>query len=411
MEVTILDSTTAVPGRVLLLLPQPFFEDRGTSIAIHHYLEALSALGQPVDVLCFEPGRDIELPGVRTFRAANPFGFRHVPIGLSGRKLLLDASLLRRFRHHLRREDYLYVHAVEEAVVMATAFGGRRRPFVVYDMQSSLPEQLLQYRGLGNRPVQSIASRVEDWVLRRADLVVCSGGLEDRVRERAPETPVFEWRFPASAETVPADAVERLRGTLGIPPEGRIILYVGSFARYQGVPMLAEAIPRVLEAVPNTWFLAVGATDPAEIARLERAIASHVRDRVRVLARIDRTRVSAHMALAEVLLLPRIHGSNLSLKTFDYLAAGKPIVASDFPMHAWLGRKRLAYLAHVEPAAYADAVRLVLEDAGLAERLGRAARRYAEQNLQRSQFTDLVSRLLREVRKRSGLASSQVAEG
>ena len=388
--------------RVLVLLPQPFYEDRGTSIAIRHYLRALSDLGQPADVLCFEPGQDIELPGVRILRAPNPFRFRRVPVGLSARKLILDASLARSFRRQLARERYLFVHAVEEAVGLALAWAKRRGVFVTYDMQSSLPEQLLQYRGLANRLSQSIARAVEDRVLRGVDLVVCSEGLEDRVRDRAPDTPLLSWRFPASFEPVSAERRDRLRKSLEIPDRARIVLYVGTFARYQGIEMLAAAMPRVLGAATDAVFVAVGAATPQQEAALRGALGRQLAERVRVLPRVGREEAHAYMKLADVLLLPRIHGSNLSLKTFDYLAAGRPIVASDLPAHGWLEREGLALLAPSQPADFAAAVARVLDEGELASRLRDAARRYADAHLRRGQFIGLVEDLVRYVSDRRG---------
>lgn len=416
-------SSTAAADRILLVVPQPFYEDRGTSIALHHFLRALSDLGQPVDVLCFEPGRDVGLPGVRILRAPNPFGFERVPIGLSARKLLLDAFLLRALRRRLTRERYLYVHAVEEAALLAAALRGRgqngapaipppagargpgapdRRsgPFVAYDMQSSLPEQLLQYRGFRNPAAQALVRRIEARLLRDVDLVVCSEGLEDRVQDVAPGTPVLAWRFPASMEPPLRGERERLRTALGLRPGLRIVLYIGSFARYQGVPLLGEAMARVLAAVPDAAFVAVGAASRRELSSLRSRVPDELAARVRVLPRIDRAQVPAYLALADVLLLPRIHGSNLSLKTFDYLAAGKAIVASDLPTHRWLDREGVALLAPSDPAAFAGAVRRVLENPVLADRLRRAARDYAESHLQWSQFTGLVEDLVAHVRAR-----------
>lgn len=397
-----MSSATASSDRVLLLLPQPFYEDRGTSIALHHYLRALSDLGQPADVLCFEPGQDIDVPGVRIFRAPNPLRFERVPIGLSGRKLALDGSLLHAFRRQLARERYLFVHAVEEAALLAMTFGRRRGVFVTYDMQSSLPEQLLQYRGFRNPAVQAFAQRVENRLLRRVDLVVCSEGLEDRVRQRAPETPLLTWRFPASLDPIPSESQARLRGALDIPDCARVILYIGSFVRYQGVGMLAEAIPHVLASVPDAVFVAVGAASARQMASLEAPIGAEHADRVRVLRRVDRADARTYMALADVLLLPRIHGSNLSLKTFDYLAAGKPIVASDLLAHRWLEREGLAVLAPSEPLGFANAVCRTLQDPELAGRLQRAARDYADSHLRWPQFIGLVEDLLRHVRDRVG---------
>ena len=43
--------------RVLFLAPQPFFEVRGTPLAVLHLTRALAALGHEVDLLTFPQGR------------------------------------------------------------------------------------------------------------------------------------------------------------------------------------------------------------------------------------------------------------------------------------------------------------------------------------------------------------------
>ena len=83
-----------VPGRrILVVAPQPFYEDRGTPIAVRQVLQALGELGRSVDLLTFPIGTDVGIPGLRIFRSANPFGFERVPIGLSFRKVILDVPL------------------------------------------------------------------------------------------------------------------------------------------------------------------------------------------------------------------------------------------------------------------------------------------------------------------------------
>ena len=143
--------------RILVVAPQPFYQERGTPIATRLLLEALQAAGHSVDVLTYHVGDDPKLPGVRVFRApAVPF-VHDVPIGFSLRKLLCDVALLCRLFALMRRSRYDVLHAVEEAVflsLLVRAFAGRRSTLgtgkldrlgcrVVYDMDSSLPEQLL----------------------------------------------------------------------------------------------------------------------------------------------------------------------------------------------------------------------------------------------------------------------------
>ena len=72
--------------RILVVAPQPFYQDRGTPIAVRQVLEALSELGYPVDLLTFPVGLDVEIPGLEIIRAPNPFGIRRVPIGFSPRR-------------------------------------------------------------------------------------------------------------------------------------------------------------------------------------------------------------------------------------------------------------------------------------------------------------------------------------
>src|ERR1700722_8005801 len=83
--------------RVLLVTPQPFYEDRGTPIAVRYVAQALSELGAHVDILAFPVGRSVSIPRVRIMRCANPLRLKRVPIGFSWRKIALDATLWQAF--------------------------------------------------------------------------------------------------------------------------------------------------------------------------------------------------------------------------------------------------------------------------------------------------------------------------
>src|SRR5690606_27140161 len=80
--------------RVLLVTPQPFFEERGTPIAVALAARALVESGLKVDVLAFPIGVDPHIEGVSVERCANPLGFTQVRVGFSLRKACLDVSLL-----------------------------------------------------------------------------------------------------------------------------------------------------------------------------------------------------------------------------------------------------------------------------------------------------------------------------
>src|SRR3954451_24747992 len=149
-----------VQAKILLIAPQPFYEDRGTPIVVRYVLDALSELGYQVDVLTLPVGDNIDIPGVRIMRTNNPFGFRKIPIGVSLKKLFLDVLLFQMLHKQLRRERYTFVYAVEEAVFLAAILCSGRM-FLVYDMHSCLSEQLKQHIIFRSRLAQAACRRFE----------------------------------------------------------------------------------------------------------------------------------------------------------------------------------------------------------------------------------------------------------
>jgi glycosyltransferase involved in cell wall biosynthesis len=370
-------------GRVLVVAPQPFYQDRGTPIALRQVLEALSELDYRVDLLTFPVGEDIELPGLRTFRAANPFGIRRVPVGLSLRKILLDLSLISALNARLRQESYCCIHAVEEAAFPAVLLGRRAGVPVLYDMQSSLPEQLLRRLAFRIPPVPQLLHGMERWLLNRADLVVGSTGLADRVRRLAP--------------------ARALRHRLGLAPDAPVILYSGTFEAYQGLAELVAAIPLVRAENPRATFVLVGA-DGVNGFATEEATASLLREgALLVIERQPRPEMAAFLRMADVLVSPRAYGGNLPLKVFDYLAAGRPIVATDIPTHRTVLSEQRAVLVAPQTEALAAGILRLLSDGGEAARLGEAAEGYAREHLGWHAFVRSVEEVYDEAHRHAGL--------
>ncbi len=392
--------------KVLVVAPEPFYEDRGTPIAVRNVLQALSELHYRVDLLTYPVGQPISIPGVRVLRLPNLFGLRNVPVGLSLRKLLLDATLVPALWLRLRRERYCCVHAVEEAAFPAVVFAHRRGLPVIYDMQSSLPEQMVKFRIFRGRRIQRLLRRCEAWLLRRADAVVSSAGLLNRIAEAAPGKLAQEWHFPAMEATPRRGAGTALRGELGIPGNAPVVVYAGTFEPYQGLAMLLAAIPRVRESVPEAVFVLVGG-DPGAVAQM-REDAKHLQLNGSLLltGRKPRDEMPAYMAMADLLVSPRVYGDNLPLKVFDYLAAGRPIVATDLPSHRALLDDSRAILVEPSAGGIAGGIISLLRDPPRAARLALAARAYAGSNLGWNRFLVAVKAVYEEV---AGHARAAVA--
>jgi glycosyltransferase involved in cell wall biosynthesis len=376
--------------RVLLVTPQPFYEDRGTPIAVADTARALGQLGCAVDLLAFPIGENVSIPGTALHRCSNPFRVQSVPIGFSANKCLLDASLWRAFERMLSSHRYDVVHAVEEASYLAMTLCRTYCVPFIYDMASAIPVELRRHQVLGRPGFQWALQAMEKRVLRNAAHVVCSMGLADYVRERAPGTRVADWQFTAVSAQASPDQVRRLRSSLNLDGRSRVLLYSGNFAGYQGIDMLFEAFARAAQADPKLTLLCVGASEDAREGWLSR-LNSALRSRVRILTRRPRSTMPAFFALADGLVSLRPTSNNFPLKVFEYMAAGKPIVATRGPAHEPVLNPDRAFLCEPTPESVSHAMLDVFRQRSRAESIARSAREHAVNHFGWANFRRLVA--------------------
>jgi len=379
--------------QILVVAPQPFYENRGTPIALRNVLKAASQTGYAVDLVTFPVGESIDLPGLRIFRGGAWLPIRNVPIGFSARKVILDFCLLPVFLKRIRREKYEFVYALEEAAFFALLLRRWHNLPLLYDMQSSLPEQLKAHPVLGLAVFQRLLRFFERWMIRKADRIVCSAGLRKYVLSIEPSADVREWIFPGIRREFPAGETDRLREEFGIDPGSRIVLYTGNFEPYQGVERLLDAALYVVAEVPGTIFVLVGDETPSRFPRSKSAALLREQGALRLVPRQPRSKIDCFMAIADVLVSPRDDTGNIGIKIFEYMGAGKPIVATDTPSHRAVLDETRAILVDLSPEAMGSAIVRLLRDRAVRKRLGDSARSYAGENLGWKTFADGVADL------------------
>lgn len=383
-------------SRVLILSPQPFYEARGTPIALAYVAQALTELGYQVDFLAYPIGKDQRVPGMQLIRSGNPFGFSSVPIGFSMRKILLDIPFFFAAYQLMRKNDYAYIHAVEEGIFAALFMGRGNRSHIIYDMASSLPEQLTKTFGFRNSFSLDLLKRIEAWVLQHVGYVICSAGLGSRVKTIAPGTPLQEWYFPVPEQPASLYREVDVRRRLKLSENLILVTYTGSFAPYQGMNAVARAIPKVLERNKRVAFLLIGGTS-AEVKKLQKMLPERIMDRVRILPRQKRQDIPSYIAAADILLSTREDGGNIPLKVFEYLAAGKPIVASDIPAHRSVLTDDLALLYKPGPDGLCDAITALAEDPNRGRRMATNAVEFSRNSLSWESFKNLIGKVYREL--------------
>jgi glycosyltransferase involved in cell wall biosynthesis len=350
--------------RILFLAPQPFFEVRGTPLAVLALLRALSRLGHRIDLYSYPQGEDVPVPGVAHERSLRlPVG--RVRAGASLAKLALDGPFLLGAVWRLFTRRYDVVHAVEEAAHLIAPFARLRGTPLVVDVDSSIPEQLRESGFARRGPLLWAATALEQHALENAAVVVTvCGSLTEGVRRQVPAARVFQVEDPPLVDATPPDParVEALRQRLGLD-RAPVVLYTGNFEAYQGVGLLVDAAA----LVPEARFVFVGG-EPAEIDAMRR----RSRGQCAFVGKQPPADLALWLALCDVVVSPRSRGSNTPFKIYTYLASGKPLVATRILTHTQLLDDTLAVLVEPTPEGLAAGVRQVLGDPAGA--LARAAR-------------------------------------
>ena len=130
--------------RILLLAPEPFYQDRGTPIAVNLLLRALSERGEHVDVVTYHEGRDVKIQRVTLHRIVKLSFIRNIRPGFSWKKVVCDFFMLLKSARLVRKNHYDLIFAVEESVFLALAWKWIFKIPYVYDMDSSLAQQLIE---------------------------------------------------------------------------------------------------------------------------------------------------------------------------------------------------------------------------------------------------------------------------
>jgi len=369
--------------RILLLAPQPFFQNRGTPIAVRLLTEELADMGHRVDLLVFAEGEDIAIPHVRIIRVTPLPGLRDIRPGFSCKKLCCDVLMFFKAFQLMCRRKYDEIHAVEESVFIALVLKKIFAIPYVYDMDSSLSRQLAdRYACLGRIAV------LLEWFEKKA--VRCSNGvvavcqsLEDMARGFAPDKPIL--RLEDISLLQPAsERCENIRKEYNI--SGKVIMYVGNLEPYQGIDLLLESFALIDGARVEASLVIIGGSAQDQRRYQEKTRALGIDDRVLFLGPRPVERLGDYLRQADILVSPRIHGNNTPMKIYSYLDSGRPLLATRLPTHTQVLNDSVAMLVAPEPGEFARGMVTLIVDAEKRNQLAAAAAELVEKEFSRSAF-------------------------
>ena len=388
--------------KMLVVAPQPFFSPRGTPFSVYYRALVMSELGVGIDLLTYGAGQDIDVSGIRTIRIPRLRFLEPIPVGPSWRKLFLDGFMFLWTFGLLAKNRYPVVHAHEEAVFwcrpLRRIFGFR----LIYDMHSSLPQQLDNFKFTKSRLIVRIFHALEDGCLKAADAVItiCPAlrdyALESGVspaRQLLIENSIFDDVRLKQSHQGPSPKGQR--ATVKFDPMHPVILYAGTFEAYQGIEILVHAFARVVLKRPEARLLLVGGTDQqAQEYPGGGQLRLGLNDTCVLTGRVSKTEALAYTQSAQVLVSPRLHGTNTPLKIYEQLASGKPLVATRIWSHTQVLDDRVCYLVEPDPESLASGLLAALQDLGRDTERADNARALYEREYARPVYESKIRRLL-----------------
>ncbi len=381
-----------------MLAPQPFFRPRGTPFSVLHRIRALLRLGHSIDLVTYPFGESPDLDGLTYHRTACPPLVHDVGIGPSLQKLALDLPFFLTARRLFRAGGYDLLHTHEEAgTIGAWLARGSGTPHL-YDMHSSLPQQFSNFGRYNWGPVTALFTTMERFTLNSAaGVIAICPELRDHVLATGYRKPLslientLDFDPPAEDPALLA----AMRARLGL--EGRtVVLYTGTLEAYQGLGLLIDALP-LLDGNRGVRVVLVGGT-ARQIERLRtRAAATGVEESVVFVPAVPPREVFHYLRLADILVTTRSRGTNTPLKVYQYLRAGKPIVATNIRSHTQVFDPSSAALVSPDPAAIAEGLQRVLSDPDYARMLAQGAARLAREDYSEQVYMERLQRLLEQV--------------
>lgn len=388
--------------RILLLAPHPFYQERGTPIAVRLLVTVLSELGHSVDILTYHEGEDINLgSNVKIHRIRKPPFASGIRPGISIKKLISDALMYPTAIAMARAAKYDLVHAVEESVFMAMTIRRRFGIPYIFDMDSSMPNQIVDKLPLLKFLYPFMAWREARAIKNALAIVPMCDAFADLARKQGATRITVLRDISLLSLCDPAARID-LRKEFGIT--GKCFLYLGNLERYQGIDLLLESMALVLKQKPDAGLVIAGGI-PADIGKYK-AMANRlgIAQNVHFAGTKPLAVMKALFDSSDALVSPRAQGENTPMKIYPYLDSGRPIVATRAPTHTQVLNDSIAILAEANPTDFAAGLLKVITDPAGSAQIAARAKACATANFSfevfRKQVTELYVQIGREIQLR-----------
>jgi glycosyltransferase involved in cell wall biosynthesis len=384
--------------RVLVVAPTPFFGDRGCHVRIYEEVRALAARGVTCEIVTYPSGSDPD--GLTVRRARRLPGLTVRPVGPGYTRPLVDLTLVGAALRVARRfkPDIIHAH-LHEGIAIGAILRRRTGVPLVADLQGSFVSELVDHGFLreGSRSAR-LVGRFERWLVRQPDRILASSCASLWLLEaQGVARSRLVW-FPDGADLArfrPLPVDRALEASLGLSDK-RTVVFLGLLTPYQGVDLILDAVPAVLERVPDAHFLLMGYPNETRYRNL--VLWRGLQTAVTMPGRIPYADAARYLSLGLVAVSPKLSATEANGKLLNYMACGLPTVASDTPVNRELLGDAGVYVPTGDARALALAISSLLEDPERRSRLGRELRTRVETEFAWPALADRLIGVYQELR-------------
>jgi glycosyltransferase involved in cell wall biosynthesis len=227
------------------------------------------------------------------------------------------------------RPDIIVSYSVPTSGWQALSIARKNRIPVVFralDVSHRIRQSVFSFLiKAAERYVFSKATHVSANNPELASYAISLGSAQDRTSVEKPPLDFKHFSLSVGARN-------RRRAQLGIPYGSQVVLYMGSFFYFSGLPEVLRDFAR--SDFSNTYLVLIGGGEQDELLRTL-AKAHHLEDRVIFTGFVDFQDLPEYLSIADVAINPMIPSqvSNLALpnKVLQYLACGLPVVTFELP--------------------------------------------------------------------------------
>jgi glycosyltransferase involved in cell wall biosynthesis len=364
--------------RIAVVAACPFPLARGTPVRILRIAEALVDRGHDVHVVTYHLGEGEVTPALKVHRIPDVPSYRKLTPGPTYRKVaVVDPKLTVLLRRLCRELRFDVIHAHHYEGVLVGAAGRVGSTPLVYDAHTLLMSELPFYPLGLPTAVKSGLGRLLDRALPRlADHTVC---VTDTIRSRLiAEAGMRPERVSVITNGVEFEHFDPEHASPSLGGPGRIVMFTGNLAEYQGVDHLLRAFAGVSSRIADARLVIASDSSFEPYEALARELG--VRERIEVVPSPPFAQLPDLLAAADVAVNPRVGGDGVPVKLLNYMAMARPIVSFDSSAPGMVHRRNGWLIPGSDHDAMAEGILTLLTNEPLARELGAAARQYVAEN-------------------------------